>query len=184
MLYLQAQGIDNTYIQVSWATAQEINNNHFTIERSTDSQNWDSIGIVLGHGTTTVESDYTFNDNEVAPNINYYYRLKQVDDNGNFTYTEVVTAEIFGQATFNIKGFIPNPTTGSTSLIITTSKTADVSFQLFDILGQDVTAAQNHHLTVGANQLDFDFRSLSAGTYTAVLTSGNEVYTKRLVITK
>jgi Secretion system C-terminal sorting domain len=184
MLYLQAQAIDNSYIQVSWATAQEINNNHFTIERSIDSQNWDSIGIVLGHGTTTVESDYTFNDNDVAANVRYYYRLKQVDDNGNFTYTEIVTAEIVGQATFNIKGFIPNPTTGSTSLIITTSKTLDVSVQLFDILGQDVTSAQSHHLAVGANQLDFDFRSLAAGTYTAVLTSGNEVYTKRLVITK
>jgi Secretion system C-terminal sorting domain len=184
MLYLQAQGIDNTYIQVSWATAQEINNNHFTIERSTDSQTWDSVGIVDGHGTTTVETDYTFNDNEVAPNIRYYYRLKQVDDNGNFTYTEVVTAEIYGQATLSIKGFIPNPTAGSTSLIITTSKATDVSIQLFDILGQNITTAQNHQLAPGANTLDFDFRSLAAGTYTAVLTTGNEVYTKRLVITK
>ena len=137
MLYLQADGIDNQYIVVSWATAQEINNNHFTIERSADLQNWDSIGIVLGHGTITTESDYTFNDNEVAANINYYYRLKQVDDNGNFTYTDVVTAKIYGQATFNIRGFIPNPTNGSTSLIINTSVAADVSVQIFNMLGQD-----------------------------------------------
>ncbi|HWB65033.1 MAG TPA: T9SS type A sorting domain-containing protein, partial [Chitinophagales bacterium] len=183
MLYLEAEAMNNTYIQLRWATATEINNNRFNIERSTDGQNWTTIDSVPGHNNSTSELDYSYNDLNVVAGTRYYYRLKQVDNNGQFSYTDMVTAMIYGDAEFSIKGFIPNPTTGSTYLLINASMSQTVSVDVYDMVGQKIMSG-DHELTPGANKLNYDFSQLAAGTYTAVITSANQTYTKKVVVGK
>lgn len=74
-----------TAVDLSWQTALELNNDHFEVERAGDEGNWTFIGQVAGKKNTAGTSTYNFKDE--APLVgNNYYRLKQVDANGNYTY--------------------------------------------------------------------------------------------------
>jgi hypothetical protein len=183
MLYIEANAIDNSYIQVRWATALEIDNNGFQVERSTDGQSWSAIGWVDGHNNTTVQQNYSYDDHTVTAGIRYYYRLKQIDNDGDYEYTGIVSAIITNGITFSVKDFIPNPATNSTTLIITASNEQPIEVDIFNAIGQRVMS-EPHTLNKGANQLPFNITNLAAGSYTAVVSSNNEVYSKKLVVVK
>lgn len=183
MLYLEANAINNAYIELRWATSVEVNNDGFAVERSTDGQNWSQIGWVDGHDNATTQNDYSYNDLNVTTGIMYYYRLKQVDNDGAFEYTDIVSAKLVGETTFSIKDFMPNPTTNKTELLITATKDQEITVTFYDIIGQKVMEG-NYWLTKDVNRLSFELGKLAGGTYTAVLTSANEVYTKKIVLAK
>jgi hypothetical protein len=189
MLYLEAEAINNTYIQLRWATEIEINNNYFAIERTTDGVSWDSIGLVNGHGNTTMETDYSFNDANVIPDVRYYYRLKQVDYNGNNKLTDVVSAIINGQGVFVIQGFNPNPTSGTAYLMFGSSVDQTATIDIYDNIGQRVSTRQVNiskgSVSNPANKFTFDLSMYASGTYNAVITTGdNQIYTKRIIVTR
>lgn len=81
---------EEKFIFLEWETATEINNNRFEIQRSTDIINWVKIGIVLGSGTSSFTNLYSFND-YFPPQGEIYYRLKQVDNDGVYTYSPITT---------------------------------------------------------------------------------------------
>jgi hypothetical protein len=82
-----------SFIQLDWITATEINNEGFEIQRSVDGENFTSIGWVYGNGSTTEIIEYKFKDNEPMQGINYY-RLKQIDFDGQYEYSNIVSATI------------------------------------------------------------------------------------------
>lgn len=86
LLYFNA--VSESYITLSWATATEINNDYFSIERSEDGINFYEIGQVDGNGDSNQEIKYSFTDKFVLAPVEYY-RLKQVDFDGQFEYFEV-----------------------------------------------------------------------------------------------
>ncbi|WP_235296060.1 T9SS type A sorting domain-containing protein [Portibacter marinus] len=94
---------------LKWQTASEINNEYFDIERSADGRIFEKIGKVAGHGTTTVTQNYEFVDRAPLAGVNYY-RLKQVDFNGEYEYTKIETVDFRDGSEGDIKVF-PNPTT-------------------------------------------------------------------------
>ncbi|MFY0673187.1 MAG: hypothetical protein JXQ87_07270 [Bacteroidia bacterium] len=102
---------------LNWQTALEENNSHFEVERSFDGQEWEQIGTVNGQGTTFDITDYQFIDNGLPITINnspitIYYRLKQVDYNGDFEYSETKTLS-FKPETLNSFELWPNPVSGN-----------------------------------------------------------------------
>ena len=183
MIYLEADAMNNDAIQVRWATASEINNREFDVERSTDGSTWTIIALVAGHGNSTQENIYAYNDLNVVPGIRYYYRLKQVDNNGNYQFTDIVQAMLTGQGTFMVMNFVPNPTAGNTQLTVVTTKSQEITVDFYDMLGQKVLSS-NEELVAGNNRVNFDLRRFAAGTYSAVVTSENQLYTKKIVVTK
>jgi hypothetical protein len=183
MLFIEANPVNNSYINVRWATALEINNNGFQVERSTDGQTWAAIGWVDGHNNTTTQQNYSYDDYTVQPNVRYYYRLKQIDNDGQYEYTGIVSAIINLNITFEVKDFIPNPAMNQTTLLITTSNDQSIEVDIYNGIGQKVIS-QKHTINKGANQLSFNVANLAAGTYTAVVSSANEVYGKKLVVVK
>ncbi|MBK8880588.1 MAG: hypothetical protein IPN74_19380 [Haliscomenobacter sp.] len=76
-------------IALLWSTSSEINNSHFEVERSANGADWDMLGKVDGHGTTSVPREYVFEDPAPAAGLNYY-RLRQVDFDGTFAFSPVV----------------------------------------------------------------------------------------------
>ena len=182
MIYLEAEAMNNDSIQVRWATQTEINNRQFEVERSTDGNSWTMIGVVAGHGNSTVENDYVYNDLNVIPNVRYYYRLKQVDNNGNYQYTDVVQAMITGSGAFEVMNFVPNPTSGKTQLTVVTTQNQEITVDFYDMLGQRVMST-NRQIVAGTNRIDFDLHQFAAGTYSAIVTSESQIYTKKIVIT-
>jgi Secretion system C-terminal sorting domain len=97
----------NTDILVKWETAQEINNSHYIIERSTDGISFSSVGQVKGNENSNVIVAYNFLDVN-APTVNLYYRLKQVDVDGTFTYSDVVLVRA-GKSNNGTISIFPNP---------------------------------------------------------------------------
>lgn len=88
-----------------WQTASEINNSHFEIERSKDGQHFKKIKEVYGHGTTNQVQKYETIDDKTYSGINYY-RIKQVDYNGQYEYSEVISVMVKKERI----GVYPNPT--------------------------------------------------------------------------
>ncbi len=183
MLYLEANAINNAYIQIKWATSVEVNNDGFNVERSVDGQTWEKIGFVNGHDNTTTQTVYTYDDLNVTAGVVYYYRLKQVDNDGAFEYTDIVSAKLTGETSFSVKDFIPNPTMDKTKLIITGTKDQEISVTFYNVVGQKVLES-SHLVNKGGNMIEFDLAKLASGTYTAVVSSANEVYTKKVVLAK
>jgi len=79
----------NNEILLEWSTLSEINNDYFSIEHSTNGYNFSEIGIVLGNGNSSIQNDYSFIHNNYK-NTHNYYRLKQIDYDGSFTYSEII----------------------------------------------------------------------------------------------
>ncbi|MFN8285727.1 MAG: T9SS type A sorting domain-containing protein [Chitinophagales bacterium] len=182
LIYLSADAVNNTYIRISWATALEINNSGFSVERSTDGINFYAIGWVNGNNNSTVQQTYSLNDNNVVPGTVYYYRLKQIDNDGQFEYTYVVSAVLNGTTAFEVKAFVPNPTNALTNLLITSDADKQITVEFYNVLGEKVIS-ETHKVLLGANQFTFDLSALASGTYTAIVTSGSERLSKKLVVT-
>lgn len=141
-------------VLLKWQTANEINNAHFEVERSDDAIQFSKIATVAGNGTTSTLSNYQHIDNESAmllqSNKNVYYRLKQVDVDGNFAYSNMLS--VFGNDTENDVSVYPNPTD---SYIQIEGLVKDAA--LYDIVGNKI-------MNIPANEM-VDVKALSAGIY-------------------
>ncbi|MBY0424183.1 MAG: hypothetical protein K2Q22_00980, partial [Cytophagales bacterium] len=104
------------FVKVEWVTANESNNSHYEIERSLDGVSYIRIGTVKGATNSGIPLSYFFNDNSPVKGVSYY-RIKQVDLNGSFTYSKVVSVLIGGISV----DIYPNPTDGMVNLGINSS---------------------------------------------------------------
>lgn len=116
-----------------WSTTTELNNSHFDVQRSADSKNWETIGTVQGNGTTLEPQEYRYTDRQPLPGINYY-RLKQVDYDGQYEYSKVVSVD-FGKGTR--PGVLsPNPVGSELFLTLPEETDGAVSVAVFDLNGR------------------------------------------------
>ena len=87
--------LSGTKVQLHWSTAQEINNHHFELERSTNGQKWNTVAVVRGAGTSYVQNKYTYTDKNVSEEM-VYYRIRQIDVTGHSQYSSLRTVRING----------------------------------------------------------------------------------------
>jgi len=151
--------------------------------RSTDGDNFTTLGWVDGNGNSTVQHNYSFLDKNVVPNQLYYYRLRQVDNDNNTELTHIVNAIITGSSVFTISDFIPNPTTNSTRIEIVSSDVKHVSVVIYNTLGQ-VISNQEVDTNIGTTPINFDMTEVASGTYYGVIKVDGEEYNKKLVIAR
>ncbi len=107
--------LEGNRVQLDWATASELNNDYFMVQRSDDDFEWYDLGTVKGAGTTVERQSYTFEDTRPSFGLSYY-RLKQVDLNGQFEYSPVRTVDLFSKE--NVRLF-PNPVRNYLSIFAT-----------------------------------------------------------------
>lgn len=118
-------------IDLKWRTESEFNNSHFEIERSSDSRTWERIAQVKGQGFSYDTQEYNYSDVHASSGFNYY-RLRQVDFDGQFDFSETVVVQLRPQQ--NI-GLFPNPAKGELFISLpAASTTAQVS--IYQINGQ------------------------------------------------
>jgi len=151
-------------ILLKWTTASESNNSGFTIERSTNKTDFSEIAFVEGKGTTTEVTDYEYTDNVSKPSI-YYYRLKQIDFDGSFNYSNIVETEVSGPEVFNLSQNYPNPFNPSTVIKFSLPIDSQVKIELFNTLGEKVDELTNRDYSVGNHEINFDASKLSNGVY-------------------
>ncbi len=153
----------NDKVNLYWSTATEVNNEGFEIQRSLDGTVFEKIGWVEGNGNTDGIKEYQFIDHNINHAGNFYYRLKQMDYNGSFDYSDIVSVRI-DVANISLHDFslFPNPNKGVFNL---TGNTNDehVKFDVLDKSGRLVYTL-NGSLDNGQKQLDLSF--LENGVYT------------------
>ena len=139
----------NEEVDISWTLVSQMNNDNMKIERSLDGNNWESINEIKGDGTTNILKKYFFSDRQPLNGISYY-RLVQFDTDGNLSYSELKSAYIDFDNSYNV---IPNPFQFQFVVTGTFENIEDV--QIFDILNQNVTS-RFKILSYNKNQIVFD----------------------------
>ncbi len=157
-------------IVIDWATATETNNMGFDIERSVDGVTFAKIGFVKGAGTTTSAQSYKFTDDAAQTGKNYY-RLRQVDMNGEFTYTGAIEVEFMVAGDFAIYQNYPNPFNPSTTIKFNLPASAKVNITVFDIMGSEVASLLDKEMTQGAHSVEFNASNLASGSYLYTITA-------------
>ncbi|MEP7168435.1 MAG: T9SS type A sorting domain-containing protein [Bacteroidota bacterium] len=170
LISFTASSINNKQVSCKWSTASEINNDYFTVEKSQNGRTFDEAGRAEGAGNSTSVLDYSFIDEHPFNSISYY-RLKQTDFNGSYSYSEIVAVTITKE---NNPGFsvFPNPVKDNLNIEFTSDNKQEVQLQLYDISGRKVIS-QSFMPVEGMNSGKADVSHISKGTYFIELTSGN-----------
>jgi hypothetical protein len=179
--------VNENDVTLSWSTATEVNNQGFEVQRSVNGE-FNAIGFIDGHGTTTEVQHYTYLDKKVDAG-SYSYRLKQVDINGTFEYSNVVEVEIVAPAEFALNQNYPNPFNPSTKINFSLAIDSKVSLKVFNVLGQEVATLINNTLVSGSHQVDFNASALNSGVYlykieATGIDGTNFVDVKKMILTK
>ena len=170
-------------VVLNWSTATEINNSGFQVERSINNESYEQVAFVPGFGTTTEPKNYSYSDNSVTNGI-YYYRLKQIDFDGSFTYSEVVEINIGLPTEFNLSQNYPNPFNPSTTINFSVPKSEFVTLKLYDVLGNEIETLVNDQKPAGNYEVAFNASNLPSGVYYYQLKAGNSIETKKMVLMK
>ncbi|MBK8416283.1 MAG: T9SS type A sorting domain-containing protein [Bacteroidetes bacterium] len=161
-------------MKCEWTTASEVNNDFFEVRRSADGQNFETIGLVDGTGSTSSYSNYNFIDAMPLQGLNYY-RLRQNDFDGNFEYSEIVKVEVASE----IYSVFPNPVKEKYYLKLDEADKSGMQIiQLHNALGETVLSRR-----VGENEksVELDRGSFPAGSYfLSVLQDGVKRYCVRI----
>lgn len=180
--------VNGRNVELNWATAEELNNSGFDVERSVaGTSSWAKIGFVAGNGTTSEAKSYSFSDRGLATG-DYSYRLKQIDYNGNFEYFNLSNEVIIGVPTaFDLGQNYPNPFNPSTKIDYAIPFEGKVSLTIFDNSGREVAKLVNGNLSAGYYTASFDASSLSSGVYyyrLSISGTSNFTETKRMMLVK
>ena len=151
-------------VVLNWTTATEVNNQGFEIERSSDGLNFNQIGYVPGFGTTTEPKSYSYSDQSVNTGL-YYYRLKQIDFDGSFTYSNVAEVEVSLPTKFSLEQNYPNPFNPSTSIQFSLPVDAQVTIGVYNLVGEKVAEVSNGNFAAGSHRVNFDAASMTSGIY-------------------
>ncbi len=150
-------------VDLTWSTASELNADYFEVQRATTGGRFEAIGKVQATGNSTAQVDYKFVDTKPLIGANYY-RLKQVDNDGAFEYSNIIQIDFTDRKAIEISVIRPVPVKDILVLDFENSTLGNVELQVFDALGR-IVYQQNIVATKGENLIELDATSLTKGVY-------------------
>lgn len=184
--------VNENEVTLNWHTATEVNNYGFEIEKATvisseqsETRNlaWEKVGFVEGHGNSNSPKNYSFKDNSVSGGT-YSYRLKQIDLDGQFEYSDVVEVSVGGVKKYNLAQNYPNPFNPTTEISFSIPKKGNVILTVYNSLGKEVAELANKEMNAGSYNMKFDASKLTSGIYFYKIQSGNFFDVKKMVLLK
>lgn len=187
--------VEERVVFLDWQTATEVNNSGFEVERaklaapSEKNILWSTIGFVKGRGTSLYPVRYYFEDKREESGY-YKYRLKQIDNNGDFTYSNEVTVDLSHPAGYQLFQNYPNPFSSDAPTVISfeVPRTSWVTLKVFDITGTLVTTLVNGYRNAGVHEVDLDLSGvqtvLPSGVYFYRLEAGDYTKSRKLIYLK
>jgi hypothetical protein len=174
--------INEGLVILHWKTASEINNFGFEVERSQHNSDWKTIGFVKGSGSSCILKEYTYSDNFLKYG-QYTYRLKQVNTDGTFEYSEPIDVSIDKYLNLGIRNY-PNPFNPRTKIILELPYSSKVRLTIFNIIGQVISTIVNESLDKGIYEWNFDGSNLPSGIYLYNLQAGEKSISNRMILMK
>jgi large repetitive protein len=172
-------------INLKWITGKETNNKGFEVERKNTTGEWMNIGFVNSRGTTGYATAYSFDDIKLNQG-KYNYRLKQLDNNGNFSYYNLNgTLEIDTPSKFGLSQNYPNPFNPVTKIDFELPVDSKICIRVFDITGKEVlNLINNENRNAGYFTVTIDGSRLASGVYFYSLSSGSFTAVKKMILIK
>lgn len=174
--------VSDARVHLTWTTASELNNAGFAVELRTPEGDFEQVLFVEGHGTTNTAQYYETTLANLTPGA-YHLRLKQVDFDGTFAYSEIIDVTVVADA-YQLSQSYPNPFNPQTRIQYALPVANHVTLEVFDLLGRRIQTLVNEVQVAGSYDVSFDAGDLSNGTYVYRLTAGPFSETKTMVLLK
>ena len=193
--------VNGNSVRLDWRTISETNNYGFELEKSLgNANNYQTIpnSFLAGHGTTSEPHAYTFTEPNVGQGT-WYYRLKQIDLNGNTNYHEGVRVDVLLTgvessalpAVVSLQQNYPNPFNPTTTIRFQIPdgsghrpNSSFATVKVFDLLGREVATLVNGVMTAGEHEVQLDASNLASGVYTYRLAVGDNIASRKLIVAK
>ncbi len=179
--------VNKNRIKLNWQTSTEVNNYGFDIERSEnipDNLEWEKIGFIPGNGNSNSPKDYTYVDVNPVGGSEFLYRLKQIDNDGQFEYSDIVEAELV-PTEFALYQNYPNPFNPNTKIRYSLKdNTQFVSLVVYDVLGNEIKTLVNEEKPAGTYELTWSAANLPSGVYFYRLQAGSYTETRKMSLLK
>lgn len=171
-------------VKLTWKTETELNNSGFSVERKTETGDWKKISFVNGSGTTNQPVEYSFEDKKLMPG-KYFYRLKQIDYNGNYEYFDLPLYVLISKPKdFLLGQSYPNPSNPICSIDFQLPERTFVNISVYDMLGKKVAEPVNRETEAGIHTIEFDGSNLASGTYIYRITADKFTEVKKMILVK
>jgi len=166
---------------LSWSTASESNNLGFDVERSYDKKTFTKIAFIKGQGTISITSGYEFVDENVKTGY-LYYRIKQIDFDGQANYSTVLEVVISSPKKYSLSQNYPNPFNPSTTISFSLPAANHVSLKIYDLRGKQVAELVDGRLNSGTHLVEWQAKNLPSGIFYYILKSGSYSETKKMIL--
>ncbi|MBK8945576.1 MAG: T9SS type A sorting domain-containing protein [Ignavibacteriae bacterium] len=176
-------------VKLNWETATEVNNYGFDIERKSEFGNWNKLAFVQGNGNSNSPKFYSFKDNSIKESGKYFYRLKQIDIDGKFDYSDEVEICFASPQKYELLQNYPNPFNPVTKITYSIPdnilfQNQKVTLKIYNVLGQLVKVLVDEIKQPGIYEIEFDGSKFISGVYFYKLETGDFTQMKKMILTK
>jgi photosystem II stability/assembly factor-like uncharacterized protein len=175
--------VNQDRVILSWETATEVNNYGYEIERSSDLSSWLNVGFVSGGGNSNQTKHYSYTDNNPTGGSEFNYRLKQIDNDGQFHYSDTITVKIVPQ-NISLSPNYPNPFNPTTTIRYSLSNRSRVSMEVFDAAGRLIKILADGVENAGNYEVKFNGENLASGIYFYRLVTNTSSITNKMLLLK
>jgi hypothetical protein len=174
----------NNEINLFWKTETEVDNYGFNLERRINDSEWMVISFIPGSGNSNSPKEYSYTDKDLfTGGSKFQYRLKQMDTDGQFEYSDVVEVEIV-PTKFELSQNYPNPFNPSTTIRFSLPKETQLKINIYNMLGELVETLAEGIYEAGYHKVTLNASTLSSGAYIYRIESSQYVQTKKMLLIK
>jgi hypothetical protein len=176
--------VQDNKIILRWETATEVNNYGFELERNVaGGENWKKLGFISGNGSSSSPKQYEYLDKNPAGGKKFIYRLKQMDMDGQFRYSNEIEVEIM-PTKFELFQNYPNPFNPVTNIKFSLPQAERVKISIYNSLGEEVLLLVDKDYEAGFYSIELNASNLSSGIYVYRLETTNLIDSKKFLLLK
>jgi hypothetical protein len=174
----------NGKINLSWKTSVETNNHGFDVERSADKSVWASLTFIQGQGNSNTAKEYSYSDNSITKAGTYYYRLKQIDNNGGYKYSDITEADYVVPTAYSLNQNYPNPFNPNTMISYSLPLASNVKISVYNAIGETVKILENGFKSAGNYSVSFNAANMPSGIYFYRIEAGTFSQVRKMMLLK
>ncbi|MCH8035057.1 MAG: T9SS type A sorting domain-containing protein [Bacteroidetes bacterium] len=171
-------------VLLNWSTATEVNNYGFDVERMRDGEDWNALGFVEGNGNSNSPKEYSFVDNNVSNAGTYYYRLKQIDNDGTYEFSNQIEVNFEAPNSLELNQNYPNPFNPSTTISFNLPEPGKVTLKIYNLVGEEIATLVDDYKQAGIHTFNFNAEGHPSGMYLYRLSTNGFTETKKMLFMK